>query len=229
MRPARPSLGTAKPTAKTAKVMIAVSRGRPTPQRAAAIEAAIRDAALEVFLEAGFAGASMEAVARRAQVSKGTLYARHDSKESLFRVVIEGEIGRWADLAGKRDHLLPTELGPRLRQLARALLEVFDWPEYRRMKDLVQSALNSMPSLAFDWEEAGSARYIRFLSADMAEVGGGVPADWDHLAKVFFFSIAGWQRHAVALGRADPDAAAAFADQTVTLIEHAVKRAGRDA
>lgn len=169
----------------------------------------------------------MEAVAQRAQVSKGTLYARYDSKERLFRAVIEDEISRWSDRAGGRDHLLPEELGPRLRQLARSLIEVYQWPEYRQLNDLIQGALATMPSLAPDWEELGALRYLRFLSADMAKAGGGVRADWDSLARLFFFSITGWQRHAAALGTADDDAAAAFADRVAATIELAVREAAR--
>lgn len=203
----------------------ATPRGRPTPERTAAIDAAIREAALAVFLNAGFAAATMEAIAQRAQVSKGTLYARYDSKEQLFRAVIEDEISRWSDRAGARDHLLPKELGPRLRQLARSLVEVYDWPEYRRLTQLMQGALAAMPSLAPEWEEIGSNRYLRFLAGDMAKVGGAAPADWDFLARLFFFSITGWQRHAAASGQLDAAAQAAFFDQVVATIERAVDAA----
>lgn len=176
-------------------------------------------------MSAGFAAATMEAVAQRAQVSKGTLYARYDSKEHLFRAVIEDEIARWSDQAGARDHLLPKDLGPRLRQLADSLVEVYAWPQYRRLTQLMQGALAAMPSLAPDWEELGSNRYLRFLAGDMAKVGGGAPADWDFLARLFFFSITGWQRHAAASGHVDAAAQAAFFDKTVAMIERAVHEA----
>lgn len=215
----------AVPVAVAAPPTGAARRGRPTPERLAEIEAGIRDAALEVFLEAGFAAATMEAVAQRAQVSKGTLYARYDCKERLFRAVIEDEISRWSVRSGAGDHLLPTELGPRLRQLARGLIEVHEWPEYRRLSDLIQGALVVMPSLALDWEEVGSGRYLQFLAGDMATTCPGVSADWDYLARLFFFSISGWQRHAIALGRAAPQEVTAFADRTVALIEDAVREA----
>lgn len=48
----------------------------------------MRAAALACFAETGFAGTSMEAVARRAAVSKPTLYARFPDKHSLFTAVI---------------------------------------------------------------------------------------------------------------------------------------------
>jgi AcrR family transcriptional regulator len=208
-----------------AAATIAATRGRPTPERAAAIDAAIREAALAVFLGAGFDAATMEAVAQRAQVSKGTLYARYESKEHLFRAVIENEIGRWSDRESARDHLLPVEFGPRLRQLARTLIEVCDRPEYARLTKLIQAAMNTVPSLGAEWEELGSNRYLRFLADDMARTAGDVAADWDFLARLFFFAITGWQRNALALGRVDESAAVAFADQIVALVERAVDEA----
>jgi AcrR family transcriptional regulator len=46
-------------------------------------------AALELFVEKGFAGTRLEDVAARAGVSKGTLYLYFDSKEALFKAVIQ--------------------------------------------------------------------------------------------------------------------------------------------
>lgn len=46
-------------------------------------------AALELFVEKGFAGTRLEDVAARAGVSKGTLYLYFDNKEALFKAVIQ--------------------------------------------------------------------------------------------------------------------------------------------
>jgi AcrR family transcriptional regulator len=46
-------------------------------------------AALDLFVEKGFAGTRLEDVAQRAGVSKGTLYLYFDSKEALFNNVIQ--------------------------------------------------------------------------------------------------------------------------------------------
>ena len=46
------------------------------------------DAALALFVEKGFAATRSEEVARRAGVSKGTLYLYYPSKEELFKAVI---------------------------------------------------------------------------------------------------------------------------------------------
>lgn len=50
------------------------------------------NAALDVFAERGFAGTRLEEVARRAGVSKGTVYLYFDSKEALFKASVEAAI-----------------------------------------------------------------------------------------------------------------------------------------
>src|SRR5579872_6188940 len=57
----------------------------------------IMDGARQVFLSAGFDGASMNDIARAAGVSKGTLYAYFDSKEALFEALIRGEYAQSAE------------------------------------------------------------------------------------------------------------------------------------
>jgi AcrR family transcriptional regulator len=52
----------------------------------------ILEAALTVFGESGFARAKIEDVARRAGVSKGTVYCYFDSKESLFREMVRAKV-----------------------------------------------------------------------------------------------------------------------------------------
>ncbi len=46
-------------------------------------------AAMEVFLEMGFKGASMDVIAARAATSKRTLYAHFENKENLYLAVFE--------------------------------------------------------------------------------------------------------------------------------------------
>src|SRR5256712_3046075 len=64
-------------------------KARPRWQRRkAARPAEIVTAALEVFVQRGFAAARLEEVARRAGVTKGTLYLYFKSKEALFKAVV---------------------------------------------------------------------------------------------------------------------------------------------
>jgi AcrR family transcriptional regulator len=62
------------------------------------------DAALELFVEKGFAATRAEEVAHRAGVSKGTLYLYYPSKEELFKAVIGQSLGsRIAETAQQVD------------------------------------------------------------------------------------------------------------------------------
>lgn len=63
----------------------------PASGRAAASRArreAIADAALDVFVEKGFAAARMDDVAARAGVAKGTIYLHFKDKEILFEEIV---------------------------------------------------------------------------------------------------------------------------------------------
>jgi AcrR family transcriptional regulator len=52
------------------------------------------DAALALFIEKGFAATRTEEVARRAGVSKGTLYLYYSSKEELFKAAVRQTLGQ---------------------------------------------------------------------------------------------------------------------------------------
>src|SRR6266536_1685892 len=66
----------------------AVRTGRPPRGRAGEVERRILDAACEVFLEKGLAGATVDEIAVRARAGKPTIYARFAGKEALFTAVV---------------------------------------------------------------------------------------------------------------------------------------------
>jgi AcrR family transcriptional regulator len=63
-------------------------RGRPPRELAGEVDDRILDAARRVFFERGFAGASIDEIARLAQAGKPAIYARFPSKEVLFTAVV---------------------------------------------------------------------------------------------------------------------------------------------
>jgi AcrR family transcriptional regulator len=89
---------------KTADIKEVRTRG-PSPEKTAQTRRAIVSAALAEFLEKGFADATMESVARRAGVAKGTPYRYFPTKEALFSGVVQQEIaGAFAGFdASKRE------------------------------------------------------------------------------------------------------------------------------
>jgi TetR/AcrR family transcriptional regulator len=83
-------------------------------------------AAREVFFENGFHRATVDDVAERAEVSKGTVYLYFESKETILaHLLLEGlyELGGELERAYAADETLPAE--ERLRRLGRAYRQFF--------------------------------------------------------------------------------------------------------
>ena len=204
-------------------------RGRPSASRAAEIDLAVRAAALELFLDAGFEAASMDAIAAAAQVSKGTLYARYDSKEALFRTVLEAELEKLSERAGERDHLLPDDLEQRLRQHTRTLVASTRSGEFDRIRRLIASAEVTFPDIARLWHEIGVARYVAFLAEDMAahaQVPSGVTVDWNFYANVLLHSVGGWQQAERLVRDVSDEEIVAFGDAVIAMIVNSLPQRG---
>src|SRR5580658_7461432 len=74
--------------------------GRPDLNRSLNKRNAMLDAGIAELAEQGLAGASMESIATRAEVSKRTLYKHFPSKEAVFEAVLALMIER-VDPLGK--------------------------------------------------------------------------------------------------------------------------------
>jgi len=108
----------------------------------------ILDAALQVFGEQGFARTRLEDVARRAGVSKGTLYLYFDSKEELFRATARGRAS--ASLAEGEEFVRTFEGSTRqlLEQFITRSWAKMNEPEKLRLARVVLFELTNFPELA---------------------------------------------------------------------------------
>jgi AcrR family transcriptional regulator len=71
---------------------------------------AIYDAAAEVFARHGFKQASIDEVAQRARVAKGTVYLACRSKEELFYEAVRRRLEEWSlELARRLDRPMPPD------------------------------------------------------------------------------------------------------------------------
>jgi TetR/AcrR family transcriptional repressor of mexJK operon len=115
---------------------------------------AILDAAAALFMRQGFAGTSMDAVAREANVSKATLYAHFAGKDALFAAVVARRCEAMAKEAATRgDHERPPE--ETLPAVARAILEFFLSPETLALFRVVVAEATRSPGLAAAFFAAG--------------------------------------------------------------------------
>ncbi len=107
----------------------------------------ILEAALAVFSERGLAAARLEDIAKRAGLSKGTIYLYFPNKEELFRGVVRGTVIAFIE---RSEAVLESERDPRQALLA-WMDGYWSWlrsPVFPALHRLVNSELNSFPDLA---------------------------------------------------------------------------------
>ena len=106
----------------------------------------ILDAALEVFESRGLAGARLEEIAEAAGISKGTIYLYFESKEALFRGVVERTIiGAAKEFAERERTGTAVE---RLHELAAEAWGHFRTPAFQTVYRLMLGELHKFPELA---------------------------------------------------------------------------------
>ena len=110
-------------------------------------------AALLVFAERGFAAARMDDIASRARVSKGTIYLYFESKEAVFRALIQETLAkRVSDLAAfVRDHRGP--VAPLLRELLLRLGHMVSTSDLVVLPKMVIAEAGNFPDLARIYRE----------------------------------------------------------------------------
>lgn len=124
-------------------------QGSATPKRQAIRQhkrVAIVRAATKVFLERGFHGASMDLIAHATGITKPTLYKYFNSKEDLFRAIIEDSAQR---VALGCERLKPGEgCYSALLGLGHAYAEIISEPETAGIMQLVRALGYEKPDLA---------------------------------------------------------------------------------
>lgn len=147
-------------------------------------------AALDVFAEKGFAAAKLDEIAKRAGVSKGTLYLYFKDKEQLFRAVVRNTVAPNVD--NLRSGLIQTGLP--FDQLVRLFLAKFVEMAGRvpvgAVAKMVISESRNFPELAKVWHDEVVSKGLGTLQAliEMAQAKGEV-RDGD--ARLHAFSLMG--------------------------------------
>jgi len=130
-------------------------------------QAAIVAAAAEVFLDTGYAGASMDEIAARSGVSKQTVYKHFTSKEALFTAVISQMMG---EAATNVHQALPQvrngkELEAYLLDYGVRLLTVALTPGLMQLRRLVIAEAQRFPDLARQLYAGGAGRALEVMAA----------------------------------------------------------------
>jgi AcrR family transcriptional regulator len=133
----------------------------------------IIEGARTVFLAQGFDAASMNDIARKAGVSKGTLYVYFRNKEDLFAAITEQEGGAQAEQVFKLDPA-DHDVATVLRRLGSALAHFLSHRSTSPIRTVIAIA-DRMPEVGRQFYERGPAIGIAKLSAYLkAQVEAGV-------------------------------------------------------
>lgn len=134
------------------------------PKRQAILEAAKR-----AFIEHGYSGASMEAIAEAAPVSKPTLYNHFKGKQELFAAVIESQCKAVLNtLSSAKAELLDPEAG--LRAIADAFIELIYTDEALQLYRLIIAEQRHFPELGELVYRSGPDPVLGQLSSYLAEL-----------------------------------------------------------
>lgn len=195
--------------------------GRPSRLESARLSDRILDVATALFLGDGFGTTSIEAVARRAGISKRTFYHRFRGKEVLFEAVVRRLVERWTPPFDAALLEAPS-LAEALRHAGETMLAVALTPEALALHRMVIAEAHRFPGLARILHELGAAAGIERIARHLEQriAAGEIAAiDPRFAAEQFILMVVeAPRRRAVGLGTAfAPVALRRWVDDSVAL------------
>ena len=122
-------------------------------------------AAIDLFVERGFAATRLEDVARRAGVSKGTLYLYFENKEELFKAVVRNSI---VPVIGQAESSVAEFDGHSAELLRKVLMDWWDRVGASKVSGIVKLVMaeaNNFPELARFYQVEVINRGTRMISS----------------------------------------------------------------
>src|SRR5882762_10152850 len=170
--------------------------GRPTREEAVRRDARLLDVATALFMERGFDGTSIDAVAEAAGVSKPTVYARYHDKRDLFAAVLRQRIRLWLAPLSAAAEAQATEASSEsikttLHELSRHMLAYTLAPEAGALQRILSAQAVQFPELAKLANEEGWLRAVRAVSSLLGQAAARrqIKVDDPELAADIFLNL----------------------------------------
>jgi len=184
----------AKPPAKAQKRR----PGRPTLSNEELL-----DKALDLFLERGFEGTSIEAICSTAGMAKRTVYARYGDKTTLFKAAISRAIEEWIVPVARLREAETGNFEEDLLTIGRILVTNLMSPAGLRLLRLTNAVSGSMPEIGAYNVDIGTGPTLGYL-ADLfrrhcSSASEGFP-EADDAAQAFLYLVVGGPTNAAAWG-----------------------------
>ena len=180
--------------------------GRPPRLLAERIREQIVEVATPLFLIEGYGATSIEAVAKRARMSKRTLYSRFRDKAELFGAVVHRLVEQLRPPRAATEQFFEgANLEAILQRLARFILRAALSPSALALQRVILAEATRFPELAAAVNQEGTRgeaiRRIGSLLERERQAGRLGLADTEFAADQFLYMlVAGPQRRALGLG-----------------------------
>jgi len=201
--------------------MAATATGRRTRPRGEIRRAQILDAAVEVFLENGYGGATIDLVVERAGASKATVYSFFGGKDGLFAAIVEERVERILSAFGDPE-VAGSDVLSALAHIARRYMEVVMAPDAVGFYRLIVAEGVRFPELTRTFFQLGPDRTNAHLAGMLSawRERGLIRLDDPQLAAVQFFDSVSGDLHRRAMAGIIPKNVRAAIQRS---IDHAVK------
>ena len=166
--------------------------GRPTREQSERRNRELLDCALDLFLERGFEGTTIEAIVDRLGMARRTVYARYGDKIALFKAALQRAIDDWVVPA---EHLRAAEtddLEETLQNVARLMVANVRSPSGMRLSRIAHAEVFRMPEIgAYLWERTAhvALTYLVDLFRRRLLPEGADPAQAQDAADAFLILV----------------------------------------
>ncbi|WP_162854660.1 TetR/AcrR family transcriptional regulator [Sphingobium estronivorans] len=123
------------------------SRGRPSRAQSELRNRELLNRALDLFLERGFEGTTIEAIVDSLGMARKTVYTRYGDKLTLFRAALQGAINDLVIPAERLQQIEKPDLHETLVAIAGLILSSMRSTSGRRLIKLAHSELYQMPEI----------------------------------------------------------------------------------
>ncbi len=136
------------------------------------------DAAMEVFLELGYAGASLQQIANRAGISTATLYKRFPTKASLFEAVVPEA---WLIAGEYQEPIEPGNPRSGLRMVGHEFASICQHPKMLGLYRVFIAEAAQFPELGKAMLARGKLPYVNRIKAYLdSETEAGNLRGWNN-------------------------------------------------
>jgi len=131
--------------------------GRPTQKQIEERNRELLECALNLFLERGFEGTTIEAIVDTLGMARRTVYARYGDKDTLFKAALQRAIDDWVIPVEELRAVEKDDLEETLLAVARLMVAKVRSPSGMRLARIANAEVFRMPEIgAYLWERTAA-------------------------------------------------------------------------